>query len=243
MRIKQILVSLLLGGFALACHAEVDLKATDRPAKDLARDADSKPLEMLKLMQLKPGMTVLDLLGGGGYFSELVAQEVGAKGKVILHNNKAYMPYVGKELAQRLADGRLKNVVRHDREVEDLELAENSLDAVFFVMGYHDMFHVSKDWKIDPQQLMGQVRKALKPGGLMLVLDHAAPVGSKLQHSQDNHRIDETFVLEGLAKEGFELVSKSEALRNPDDKRLISAFDPKVRGKTDRFVFVVRNKK
>jgi len=100
------------------------------------------------------------------------------------------------------------------------------VDAVFFVMGYHDMYHVSPGWKIDDKDLMGQIKKALKPNGLMLVIDHSAPIGSKLEQTQNNHRIDE-----------------SDLLRNPADSRKNIVFDPSIRGKTDRFVFVVKNVK
>lgn len=234
---------ILLSTSSWFCHAEINLKQPQRPAADLVRDVSSRPVETMALMQLRPGMTVLDLLGGGGYFSELISQEVGANGKVLLHNNQAYLPYVGKDLAARLADGHLKNVQRYDKEVENLELAENSLDAVFFVMGYHDMYHVSTGWKIDPQHLMGQIKKALKPNGLMLVIDHAAPDGSKLQHAQENHRIDEAYVKDELARIGFETVQQSGLLRNAQDSRLTSVFDAAIRGQTDRFVLVLQNKK
>ncbi len=134
-------------------------------------------------------------------------------------------------------------MVRYDREVEDLGLAPNSVDAVLFVMGYHDMYHVSPTWKIDPKNLMGQVRAALKPGGLMLVIDHNAPAGSKLAGAQDNHRIDAGYVRDELRQFGFELVTESDLLANAQDTRTTSVFDPAIRGKTDRFVMVVRNKK
>jgi len=118
------------------------------------------------------------------------------------------------------------------------------VDAVFFVMGYHDMYHVSPGWKIDDKDLMGQIKKALKPNGLMLVIDHSAPIGSKLEQTQNNHRIDdEEFVKSSLKAFGFEIVKQSDLLRNPADSRKNIVFDPSIRGKTDRFVFVVKNVK
>lgn len=244
---KNVLVSCCLSLTLFAqtpeADAEVRLDHPHRSAADLKRDASSKPLETLALMSLQEGMTVLDLLGGSGYFSELLAQQLGPKGKVLLHNNQAYMPYVGKELAARLADGSLSNVVRYDKEVEQLDLAENSLDAVFFVMGYHDMYHVSAGWKINDQDLLKQIKKALKPNGLMLVIDHAAPAGSQLKYAQEQHRIDENFVIASLKALGFELQKQSDILRNPQDTRTNSVFDPSIRGNTDRFVLVVKNRK
>ncbi len=244
MQLQRHLVTILLAAGALACQAgTIDLKAPGRPAADQARDVTSKPVETLALMKLAEGATVLDLLGGSGYFAELAAQQVGPTGKVLLHNNAAYYKFIGKAYGERMDSGRLKNVVRYDREVDQLGLADNSVDAVLFVMGYHDMYHVTPTWKIDPNNLMGQVRAALKPGGLMLVIDHNAPAGSKLKYSQDQHRIDAAYVREELVKFGFEIVTDSDLLANPQDDRLKSVFDPSIRGKTDRFLFVVRNKK
>ncbi len=245
MQLYRHLVTLALALAFLPCHAgPIDLHAPGRPALDLTRDLTSKPAETLAMMKLAEGDTVLDLLGGDGYFSELAAQQVGPAGKVLLHNNAAYHSFIGKAFEARIGDGsRLKNVVRYDREVDQLGLAENSVDAVLFVMGYHDMYHVGPKWKIDPNKLMGQVRAALKPGGLMLVIDHSAPVGSKLAHAQDHHRIDIAYVKDELRQFGFEPVSESDVLANPQDKRVVSVFDPAIRGKTDRFLLVVRNKK
>ncbi len=244
MQLQRYLVSLALALGALTCYAgPLNLRAAGRPVADLTRDITSKPAETLAMLKLAEGATVLDLLGGNGYFSELAAQQVGPAGRVLLHNNAAYHSFIGKAFDERMGSGRLKNVVRYDRELDQLGLADNSVDAVLFVMGYHDMYHVGPKWKIDPKNLMGQVRAALKPGGMMLVLDHSAPAGSKLTHSQDNHRIDIAYVKEELRQFGFEPVSESDVLANPQDNRLTSVFDPAIRGKTDRFLLVVRNKK
>lgn len=243
MRIHQYMGIVLLSLLSFNSLAQVNLAEPHRRPADLTRDATSRPQETMDLMKIKPGMVVLDLLGGSGYFSELLSQQVGDKGKVLLHNNKAYYPFVGKELEARLGDGHLKNVLRYDREVDQLGLEENSLDAVFFVMGYHDMYHVSKQWLINPPELLGQIKRALKPNGLMLVIDHSAPANSKTTYSQEQHRIDEVYVKDELSKFGFETVAQSDILRNPQDSRTNSVFDPSIRSKTDRFVLVVKNVK
>lgn len=223
---------------ALAC--ELNLISADRSEADKKRDAVSLPCEMADLLPVKAGDTVLDLLGGGGYFSELLSQQVGAQGKVLLHNNKAYLPYVDKQLELRLANNRLPNVTRLDAEVDALPLAPNSIDAVYFVMGYHDMYHVDTGWKIDPKQLMADIFRALKPGGHMLVVDHNAPDNSGIASAQELHRIEAAYVRNELQNFGFELVTDSAVLRNNDDDYSKSVFDKAVRGKTDRFVFVVK---
>ena len=217
----------------------LELDRADRSDADKKRDATSAPCEMAKLLSVKPGDTVLDLLGGGGYFSELLAQQVGAEGTVLLHNNQAYLPYVDKQLASRLSGKRLPNVQRLDAEADALPLAADSLDAVYFVMGYHDMYHVSDGWKIDPAQLMAQIYTALKPGGQMLVVDHNAPADSGISAAQDLHRIEAAYVTAELQRFGFKLIKNSSVLANADDDYSKSVFDKAVRGKTDRFVLVV----
>jgi len=54
-----------------------------RPAADRERDAERKPAEMLAFAGVKPGMVVVDLLPGGGYFTRIFSSAVGPAGKVI----------------------------------------------------------------------------------------------------------------------------------------------------------------
>lgn len=223
-----------VGGFA----ADVNLNAQGRTAADVKRDITAKPDQVIAFSGIKKGMKVLDILGGGGYYSELLSQVVGKKGKVYLHNNQAYLKFVGKELTARMKDNRLANVVDYKAEADKLGFDDNSLDAVFFVLGYHDLYHKTEGWDIDPKSFLTQLKRALKPGGILVVIDHAAPDGSNTQHSQKNHRIDELYVKKELSDMGFKFVKASQMLRNADDNRLISPFRPEVRRKTDRFVML-----
>ena len=237
--IKNLLAAVMLAAVSLSTAAGgIVLDNGQRSKADLQRDRTSKPAEIIAFSGVSPGMVIGDVLGGGGYYSELLSQAVGEQGKIYLHNNQAYMPYVGKELKARLAGGRLGNVIRHDREVTELDFADSSLDMIYFVMGYHDMYHESDNWRIDPRDFLSQLYKALKPGGRLLVIDHAAPLGSKTRHAQELHRIDEDYVKAELIARGFRFLKASELLRNPDDNRLISPFTPAIRRQTDRFVLL-----
>jgi predicted methyltransferase len=68
----------------------------ERSPIDIARDKTSKPTEVLEFLGLKKGDHVLDFLGGDGYYSVQLSNKVGTEGKVVLHNNKAYLPFVEK---------------------------------------------------------------------------------------------------------------------------------------------------
>ncbi|WDE10205.1 class I SAM-dependent methyltransferase [Thalassomonas haliotis] len=210
----------------------------ERSASDLEQDIHRKGQQVLELVDLKPGMVVADVLGGGGYYSELIAEKIAPYGRVYLHNNRAYLPHVGKEVAARLKDSRLDNVIRHDRETGDLAFIDQSLDMIFFVLGYHDMYHVDKNWKIDKDDFIRQLKTALKPGGQLLIIDHSAPDGSGTKYSQDLHRIDKLYVKAELKQKGFKLLKESNLLVNDQDSREISPFHPDIRRRTDRFILL-----
>ena len=236
--LTAVFTGLLLCGNAFA----VSIDNSERFDKDLKRDKTAKPVEVLKFSGVSKGMVVADILGGGGYYTELLSQVVGEKGKVYLHNNKAYMKFVEKELDKRLKNGRLANVVDYKREVSALNFKRNSLDAAFFVLGYHDMYHTSDDWSIDAKSFIEQIHKGLKPGGLLLIIDHSAPKGTGKKHAQKLHRIEESYVKDELEDFGFAFIKAGEMLRNPQDSRKISPFRPEIRRKTDRFVHLYKKK-
>jgi predicted methyltransferase len=237
MKIKPLLLATYFGLIStLTFAATTTFDHSQRTKKDLARDVTAKPVQVIEFAGVRKGMTVADIFGGGGYYSELLSQAVGKTGKVYLHNNQEYLKFVDKELKQRLKAGRLTNVVDYKREADDLDFKANSLDAVFFVLGYHDMYHSSDDWQIDPKAVVAQLHQALKPGGLLLIIDHAAPDGTGTKHSQKLHRIDELYVKRELSNSGFTFIKDSALLRNSHDSRKISPFRPEIRRKTDRFV-------
>ncbi|WP_448213453.1 class I SAM-dependent methyltransferase [Colwellia sp. MEBiC06753] len=225
------LVILLVTNHAFAAVPE-------RSNEDIARDKTSKGQAIIEMAKITPGMKVLDLLGGSGYYSELLAASVGHSGLVYLHNNKAYMPYVEKQLVERLKDKRLPNVRRFDKELGDLDFADENFDAVFFVLGYHDIYHVTDGWKVDRDALLKQLQLAVKKGGKLVIIDHAAKAETGTKDSQDLHRIDKQYVINELTSLGFVLDTDSNLLANPDDDHTLTPFEPSIRRKTDRFVLI-----
>lgn len=211
----------------------------DRLKADLERDERSRPGRVIRLLALEEGDRVADIFAGGGYYSELIGRVVSPGGEVLLHNNKAYINFVGEALEQRLGDREVPGVTRHDRELSDLDLGENNLDAALIIMSYHDLYHTAEGWPaIDVDHFMGQIVKALKPGGRFLLVDHAAKSGTGKSAAQDLHRIEESFVREDVESRGLRFVESSDALSNSKDDRSLSPFNPIVRGQTDRFILV-----
>lgn len=242
--IKIVLFSVLFIISVTASSAEnkYNFEKGQRAQQDILRDTQSKGPEIVKLVGIKANMQVLDILGGGGYYSEIISEKVGQGGSVYLHNNKAYMPYVEKELDARLGDNRLENVVRWDKETENLALKKQSIDAIFFVLGYHDMYHTAEGWSIDKDDFLKQLGESLKVGGKLLIVDHSAVAGSGFKHSQKLHRIDADYVKKELSGLGYKLIEQSSILSNPEDDRMGSPFSKELRRKTDRFVLLFEKK-
>lgn len=240
------LVSLLLAGCATQPAARplgadaitAVLAAPERSAEDRARDAREKPEVVLPLLGLAPGMRVIDVFAGGGYYAEVAARVVGPSGAVYLHNNAAYLGYTGKELEARLAKLELPQLARYDREIEAVDLAPGSLDAALLVLAYHDVYWTEKGWTVTREPLLAMLQRVLKPGGRLLVVDHSAIAGSGTSAVQELHRIDEPVVREDFARAGFRLLASDDALRNAADDRTQSVFAEAIRGKTDRFALV-----
>ena len=238
---NKLIILILISLFSSIALAQNMVFENDkRHPLDIKRDKTSKSAAVMSFVNLSKGMVVADVLGGGGFYSELISQQVGPEGKVYLQNNKAWLPFSEKELTARLKDNRLPNVIRHDKESEALEFSDNSLDAIFLVLGFHDLFYVDKGWKIDPEVFLTQLKKALKPDGKLLIIDHSAIDGSKTKHAQKLHRIDKQFVIRNLITMGFKLIKQSNMLANKNDTRLTTPFIPKIRRKTDRFVLLFK---
>ena len=221
---------------------EQALAGAGRSDKDHARDQRERPAEVLAFAGFRRGMRIADIFGGGGYYSEILARVVGPKGKVLLVNNPPYAAYAAEDLKERFKDGRLAEVERLVVPSEDLKLGEARLDGALIVMAYHDLYFSDPKGfpPIDAGQFLEQLRRALKPGARLLIVDHAAAPGSGSAPAQTLHRIDEAFAVRDLESHGFKLVSKYDGLRNPADDHSKLVFDPAIRGHTDRFVHLYR---
>lgn len=205
------------------------------------RDARSKPEIVLGLLDLRPGQTVADVFGGGGYYAELMAGVVGPEGTVILHNNTPYSRFVEKQINERYAANAMPPIRLLKSEVDDLKLVPGSLDAALMVMSYHDLYIHAPDrgWdNTDVPLFFSQLHAALKPGGRLVVVDHAAADGTGTSATQEIHRIDEAWAIRDIETNGFRFVASSNALRNPNDDRTKMVFDKSIRGKTDRFILL-----
>lgn len=217
------------------------ITSPDRFAGDSEQDARRKPQAVLEFMGVKPGMRVLDYFAGAGYYSELLSRITGPGGSVTVYNSPIYAKFAGEKLAQRFANNRLANAKVVTLETDALQLQPNSLDGALFVIAYHDLYLTPKDAAAKPANI-GQITEALfqavKPGGVVVIADHAAnPGGDTANIATTLHRIDPNVVKADFTKAGFTFDGESDALRNSADDHSKMVFDPAVRGKTDQFIY------
>jgi predicted methyltransferase len=245
-RTTSLLACLCLGG-AMQTNAadryDAAVAHPGRSAADIKRDSLDHPAEILRLTLVKPGMKVADVLAGDGYYSELLGYLVGPKGQVLSINNAAFDGWSDGDRQARLAGNRLPNVQHETVDLNDMHLPAASLDAVLLIKVYHDLYWVDPagKWpKIDTNAVLTQLANALKPGGVLLIVDHSAKAGSGAGDASKLHRIDEAYAVKDVESHGLKVVAKSDLLRHPDDARDQISYKGPMLGKTDRFVLVFR---
>jgi predicted methyltransferase len=223
----------------MPASVEAAVSDSQRPAEDTKLDADRKPGEMLVIAKVKPGAKVMDLIPGGGYFTRLFSVAVGPKGYVYDFQPKEFDAFSkGKPPAILAVAAQYKNVSVIRAPLNDLAAPE-ALDTVWTSQNYHDI-HDSFAKPADIAVVNKKIYDALKPGGLYVVLDHAAEKGSGLRDTETLHRIDEASVKQEVLAAGFKFVGRSSLLANPADPHTKLVFDPSIRHHTDQFILIFR---
>lgn len=217
--------------------------AEDRSADNRKLDAGRKPAEVLQFLGLKRGMHVLDLFGANAYWAEITSPVVGPKGHVTVWNPTQF--YSDKRKAAFEAfEATHPNVSIVISPFEAPVLPKNYADWVILNDNYHDTYWKNDKLKVpqmDPGAFLKAVYASMKPGATIGVIDHVANPNNDTRATVDKyHRIDPNVVKADFKRAGFVFVGSSAILRNPADDHLVEVHDPKIAGKTDRFVFKFR---
>ncbi|MDE2488789.1 MAG: class I SAM-dependent methyltransferase [Alphaproteobacteria bacterium] len=209
-------------------------RAADRPI-----DARRRPGELLAFSGVKPGDKVVDLIPGSGYFTRIFAKVVGPKGHVYDVWPNEYAREAARDVvATKGFEKTYGNVTVLEQPAADFSTPE-PVDLVFTSQNYHD-YPDKFMGKVDPVAFDRQVYKALKPGGVFVVIDHVAQAGSGMRDTDTLHRIDPAIVKKQVTSVGFVFTGQSEVLRNPADDHTKVVFDKSIRGHTDQFVYRFR---
>jgi predicted methyltransferase len=178
-------------------HRPVAAIVADSFSTEDARDRMGEFDRVVELAGVTPGMWVADVGAGEGYYSVRLSPVVGPQGRVLAED---IQPEVHARLAERVQRENLSNVAVRLGEPDDPRLPPHSLDRVFLVHMYHEVE--------SPYAFLWHVREALKPGGLIIVVDADRP---PQRHGIPPSLLRCEFAAVGLELRNFEPIEKGDA--------------------------------
>ncbi|SMF01074.1 class I SAM-dependent methyltransferase [Pseudobacteriovorax antillogorgiicola] len=232
------LLSILLSSQFLACATtnsgklssddRVELKkaveSDSRTNRHMARDIYRNPQKTLEFFGIKPGMTVVEIWPGSGYYAEILAPYLKVEGRYIAagFNSESEVSYYRngsqkfKDLVASRSDDFGSRVTINDFEppVKNQIAEPNSVDAVLTFRNVHNW--MGRDGL---DAAFEAFYTALKPGGVLGVVEHRASSEKAQDPKAKSGYVREDFVIEVAKKAGFKLEASSEVNANPKDVR------------------------
>ena len=168
----------------------------------------------LSLTGLRPGARVLDVAGGTGDLAVGLARQVGKSGLVMLTDINAVMLSAGRD--RLINEGLVANVLCAQADAEHLPFADSSFDCVTIGFGLRNV--------TDKPKALKSMRRVLKPGGQLLVLEFSKPTTATLGSLYDAYSF-KLLPLLGRAVAGdadsYRYLAES-IRRHPDQETLLS---------------------
>ncbi|MCA9267825.1 MAG: class I SAM-dependent methyltransferase [Planctomycetales bacterium] len=165
------------------------------------RDAFDHRIEIVAALKLKAGMVVADVGAGTGLFTRLFSPIVGDDGKIFAVDiSDKFVAHIEK-LAQ---EQKQQNIVGVVCEADDVRLAPASVDLVFICDTYHHFEY--------PQKTMASIRKALKPGGQVVLIDFVRIDGVSSEWTLGHVRAGQEVFCKEIEDAGFKQVDEQKGL-------------------------------
>ncbi|MGB6448584.1 MAG: methyltransferase domain-containing protein [Xanthobacteraceae bacterium] len=191
------------------------LAASDRSDNDKQADKRRDPLPFLQFAAPRPGMKVLDMGAGGGYSTELMSRAVAPNGMVYGQNPADASDKMKASFDARLATPAMKDAAADVRPFDDPAPPGVPLDMITFLFFYHDTTYMT----VDRVAMDKAMFAALKPGGVLIIADHAALPGQGTTVGKTLHRIDEDTLKKEVEAAGFKLVDEGSFWRASADTK------------------------
>ena len=218
-------------GFSDADAERLQQVLDAQPEENQARYQWRHPAETLTFFGIKPGMTVVEVLPGGGWYTDILVSYLGAGGTLIGADYPLDMwpnfPFVTEEFMaerrnwpqewpaqRRREDGAEVLAARIGSLADDLN---GSADAVLFIRALHNLnaFEGKGGFR---SAALADAWSVLKPGGLVGVVQHRAPEGRSDDWADGSRGyLNRDALVANFQAIGFELAAESDINRNPKD--------------------------
>ncbi len=215
-----------------ATDAALEAVVAAREDTDRARDAARHPVETLRFFQVEPGMTVAEILPGGGWYTRVLAPYLGAQGTLYgVNYNDRMWPLFGFSddwVKARIAStgsfpDTVKSITDNGMKARGFTFstlppkAAGSVDRVLMFRALHNLN------RFEPvagtrSQALASIRAMLKPDGMVGVVQHRLPESAPAEGSDGTRGyLKQSDVIAMFEAAGFELVASSEINANPKD--------------------------
>ncbi len=225
--VNKYLLAMLLAGFSSLLMAEESVAIDDilqfshRPASHKARDVYRHPKKTLEFFDIKPFMTVVEIWPGAGWYTEILAPYLKDEGLLYAahfspDSSTPYFKNSAIKFREKLAAepeiyGRVKITVLEPPKYLDIA-PEGSADRVLTFRNVHNWLKAGVE-----DQVFAAIYKALRPGGLLGVVEHRANNESPVDPQAGSGYVHEKTLIAIAQKAGFKLLDKSDINRNPED--------------------------
>jgi predicted methyltransferase len=233
-RMSPALLLLMLGFFALASHlaraeetpAQDDrlteiIAGDHRSAENKARDQYRHPYETLTFFGIRPDLTVVEIYPGRGWYTEILAPYLKGSGTLYAAEHPGDPSYEAVQRSLAAFDEKVKAAPELYGEVKRTKLTEDgdiappgSADLVVTFRNVHSWMGAGTE-----DEAFAAMFKALKPGGVLGVVQHRGNPDVKQDPKAGSGYVNEDYVIELAKKAGFELAEKSEINANPKDTK------------------------
>jgi ubiquinone/menaquinone biosynthesis C-methylase UbiE len=163
------------------------------------RESEERCSLMLANLGVKPGMTIVDMGCGNGFYSLKMAQMTGKKGRVLAVD---VQPQMLLYLRKRMEEAEVDNITPILGSFHSPRLPANTVDLILMVDVYHEFSH--------PERMLQEMRESLKPDGLMVLLEYREEdpeVPIKRLHKMSKAQVDRE-----MEANGFERAKQFEKL-------------------------------